>query len=204
MRTRLYFLSLSAFTLFLCGFFTYDYYQHYKLKNNEKIVTGQVTESRVTSQKGINTYTIRYRYRVDDKDYTGSDDVPKDFYRRYGALRGPINICYEASNPSNSELSHLALPENHNDINLPHGIFMLATAFGGIYFLRQGSKGVFTKIQIPIMYFCSRVTKRACTLTCSRSKSEFRDLRELKKLLDDGSITEAEFVAKKQDILKRI
>ncbi len=204
MLNRIKLLALSAFALFLCGFFAYGYYQHYRLESNEEVVTGETTGSRMASRRGVETYTINYRYTVEDQDYTGSDDVPKSFYQDYDFFNRPIKVGYEKSNPSNSEIAEPDLPENHNDLNWGHGIFILGSAFTGFYLLREGARGLFAKIRIGVEYLRIRMSPLYSSLKMKRSKREFRDLRELKTLLDDGCITEQEFAAKKQELLNRV
>lgn len=204
MLNRLKTLALSAFAFFLCGFFAYDYYRHRRMENNEKVVTGESTGSRMESRRRVETYTINYRYSVEGQDYTGSDNVPKAFYQDYDLFNRPIKVGYEASNPSNSEIAEPALPENHNDINWGHGIFILGSGFTGLYLLRDGARGASAKIWIGIEYLGRRITPLYSSLTKKRAKREFRDLRELKILLDDGCITEREYAAKKKELLNRV
>lgn len=204
MLNRLKNLSLSAFSLFFCGFFAYDYYQHYKIENNEKIVLGERTGETMQSRRGVETYTIRYRYRVGGREYSGSDNAPKSFLGGYYFSAKPIMVRYEVSNPSNSEIGEPGLAKNHNDITWESGIFMVGSALAGFYFLHTGLPGIFTKIRFWIIHRLRTILSFRFSLSRYRTKGIFRDLRELKNLLDEGCITESDFKAKKKELLNRI
>ena len=157
------------------------------------------------TRRGVETYTLGYTFKVDGIVYVGRDDVPEDFYKEYSSLNRDITIRYQRANPKNSEIFEEGLSERHNDIDWLHGGFIVGSGFMGLLWLREGAVGLFPWIRGRLLAMKGKLTPPSLPVVSRKgARQEIEDLRELKKLLDDGCITKSEFESKKQELLGRV
>lgn len=174
--------------------------------------TGTTSGASTRTKRGNTSYWIDVTYTVGGRTFRHGDSVTKKVFDKYSSnyFYSPQSIPIRYL-PDTPDVVQIADPDLPNDHHTPSPwlwiLLLLWIGYGGLALCSCFPDGWRTRIRASFTGALAATRKKMPAISLPSLTKQIPPttlLADLKQLRDTGVITEAEFVAKKAELLKRI